>query len=65
MATQTIHLTPRETEILHILRTRAPSNKHIAKILGISESMVKVHMGHLLKKYGAQNRSQLIVFAQP
>ena len=60
---QNIHLTPRENEILNILLNRAPSNKQIGRTLGISESMVKMHMKHLLKKFGATNRAQLIVFA--
>ena len=58
-----IHLTPRENEILNILLNRGPSNKQIAKTLNLSVSMVKLHMGNLLRKFGASNRAQLIVFA--
>ena len=64
MNAQNIHLTPREMQILSILRTTAPSNKDIARQLKISESTVKLHIGNLLKKFHAHNRAQLIVFAQ-
>lgn len=64
MSTTKIHLTPREQQILAILRTTAPSNKLIARQLHITESGVKRHVSNLLRKLGAMNRSQLIVFAQ-
>jgi two-component system nitrate/nitrite response regulator NarL len=59
----TITLTVRQSQILQLVQTRGASNKTIAKMLGISESTVKLHMGAILKKYGAKNRTQLAVFS--
>jgi DNA-binding NarL/FixJ family response regulator len=42
---------------------RGLSNKNIARTLTISESTVKLHMGHIFKKYGVKSRTQLAVFA--
>ena len=64
MIAQKIHLTPREIQILSILRTTAPSNKVIARQLNITESTVKLHVGNMLKKFGVHSRTQLIVFAK-
>lgn len=60
----TIILTPRESQILNIIRERGASNKVIAKMLNISESTVKLHIGKVLKKYGVKNRTQLAVFSK-
>ena len=64
MNTQKIHLTPREIQILSILRTTAPSNKVITRQLNITESTVKLHVGNMLKKFGVHSRTQLIVFTK-
>lgn len=61
-ASSSVILTPRQSQILDLLMTRGASNKVIAKILAISESTVKLHMGAILKKYGVRNRTQLAVF---
>ena len=58
-----IKLTTRQQQIFNIITTRGSSNKHIAKILSISESTVKLHVGALLKKYNVRNRTQLILFS--
>jgi len=56
-------LTPRELEVLsHI--GRGMSNKRIARVLEISESTVKAHVGHLLAKLGAEDRTQAALHAQ-
>ena len=60
----TITLTIRQSQILNLIQNRGSSNKVIAQILGISESTVKLHVGAILKKYGAKNRTQLAVFAR-
>lgn len=60
---QEIDLTPRQTQILHLLSHRGASNKVIAKTLNISESTVKLHMSAILKKFGVRNRTQLAVFS--
>ncbi len=59
-----IVLTPRQQQILDIIATRGASNKIIAKMLSISESTVKLHVGCIFRKYGVKNRTQLAVFAK-
>lgn len=59
-----IELTTRQAQVLKLIQDRGCSNKHIAKILGVSESTVKLHMGAILKKYGVKNRTQLAVFSK-
>lgn len=59
-----IILTPRQQEVLELVCTRGASNKNIARILHLSESTVKLHMGAILKKYGLTNRTQLALFAK-
>lgn len=59
-----IVLTPRQQQILDIIVTRGASNKIIAKMLAISESTVKLHVGSIFRKYGVKNRTQLAVFAK-
>lgn len=59
-----IHLTPRQTQILDLVSTRGASNKVIARMLSISESTVKLHVSAILKKYGCRNRTQLAVFSR-
>jgi DNA-binding CsgD family transcriptional regulator len=59
-----IFLTPRERQILSLIQERGASNKIIAKILDISESTVKLHIGKILKKYNCKNRTQLALFSQ-
>lgn len=54
-----VHLTQKETEIIKMIKERL-SNKQIAYDLGISESTVKVHVGHIFKKMSCFNRVQLI-----
>jgi DNA-binding NarL/FixJ family response regulator len=62
--TNEINLTGRQEQILNIITSRGASNKHIAKMLSISESTVKLHVGSILKKYGLKNRTQLALFAK-
>jgi DNA-binding NarL/FixJ family response regulator len=55
-------LTPRETEVLrHLALGR--TNKDIATAMAVSEETIKTHVGHLLAKLGAENRTQAIVQA--
>lgn len=60
----TITLTVRQAQVLQLVQNRGASNKTIAKMLGVSESTVKLHMGAILKKYGVKNRTQLAVFSK-
>jgi DNA-binding NarL/FixJ family response regulator len=58
-----IHLTSRQQQVLDLIKTRGSSNKQIARLLGLSESTVKLHIGQILKKYGCVNRTQLALTA--
>lgn len=51
-------LTVREEQILQHLRSGKP-NKTIAHSLGISESTVKVHLQHIMRKMNATNRTEV------
>jgi two-component system nitrate/nitrite response regulator NarL len=55
-------LSPREREILSHL-TEGHSNKGIARILGIAEATVKVHLKSLLRKIRVDNRTQAAIWA--
>jgi len=59
-----VDLTPRQNQIMEIVSQRGASNKVIARMLGITESTVKLHMSGILKKYGVRNRTQLALFAR-
>jgi two-component system nitrate/nitrite response regulator NarL len=55
-------LTDREREILgHI--ASGLSNKQIARVLGISDGTVKVHIKNLLRKLGAHSRLEAALLA--
>jgi len=62
--TNEIKLTVRQAQVLQLIQDRGASNKIIGKVLGLSESTVKLHIGAILKKYGAKNRTQLAVFSR-
>jgi DNA-binding NarL/FixJ family response regulator len=51
-------LTPRETEIAHLV-SRAMRNKEIARQLQLSEGTVKMHLHHIYEKLGISGRAQL------
>lgn len=57
-----LQLTPRQEQIVTLIKDRGASNKIIAKTLNITESTVKLHVTHIFKKYGVRNRTQLAVF---
>jgi len=52
------HLTEREHQVLDLI-LKAHSNREIARQLGIEERTVKAHVGHLMRKTGAENRIEL------
>jgi DNA-binding NarL/FixJ family response regulator len=54
------HFTPRELEVLHLLRAGQP-NREIALSLGIDEGTVKAHIGRLMRKVGVSNRIALTI----
>ena len=53
-------LTVREAEVLALLSTGTP-NKIIAHGLGLSESTVKLHIHHIIRKLGVSNRTEAAV----
>lgn len=55
-------LTNRESEILHLV-ARGLTNKQIGYLLGISEQTVKNHLTALMRKIGAGDRTQAVVYA--
>jgi len=56
-------LTPREIEIMGLI-VKGRRNKQIAGMLGISEKTVKVHRGHVMKKFGARTVTDLVHVAE-
>ncbi len=57
------NLTPREIDILHGL-LNGYSNKVIANKLGTTDATVKAQLRHLLRKIGAENRTQAALWAR-
>ena len=55
-------LTPRQLEVLNLL-VEAKPNKVIANELNMKESTVKVHVRHIMKKLGANNRTEAALLA--
>lgn len=55
-------LSPRERQVLDHL-AKGGSNRELAGELGISLKTVDTHRGHLLKKLGLRNNSDLTRFA--
>ncbi|AOF83364.1 bacterial regulatory s, luxR family protein [Methyloversatilis sp. RAC08] len=55
-------LTEREREILGLL-SDGRSNKEIARVLGISDATVKVHIKHVLSKLNMKSRLEAAVWA--
>ena len=54
-------LTFRQEQIARLIKTRGLTIKQIAQTLAISEATVKLHTGIVMKKFGVQNKNQLIV----
>lgn len=53
------HITPRETEILHLM-AQGSMNKEIANLLNISPETVKQHIKNIFQKTGAHNRIEAL-----
>jgi DNA-binding CsgD family transcriptional regulator len=57
-AVGSIHLTPRDREVLELV-LRGAQNKEIALRLGLVEQSAKQHVSDLLRKFGVPNRAAL------
>jgi DNA-binding NarL/FixJ family response regulator len=55
-------LTPREAQVLELVADGLP-NKAIAGILGVSDETIKFHLGSILGKLGASNRTDAVRIA--
>ena len=58
-----LHLTPRQTEILHLLEL-GRSTTQIAEELHLSRETVRNHIRHLLRALGANSRLQAVALAR-
>jgi len=56
-------LTSREQEVLSLV-TAGLMNKQVAGELGVSEIMVKVHRGNVMRKMGARSLADLVIMAE-
>ncbi len=56
-------LTPREQEVLSMVSTGL-MNKQVAGKLGVSEIMVKVHRGNVMRKMGARSLADLVIMSE-
>lgn len=56
-------MTRRQKEVLELM-ARGSSNKEIARILGLSEHTVKIHVTAILKLLEAANRTEAVIIAQ-
>jgi DNA-binding NarL/FixJ family response regulator len=57
-----VELTAREIEVLKLI-AKGRSNKEIGSALGIAEVTVKLHVGHILTKLNASDRTQATTIA--
>ncbi|MEQ9362415.1 MAG: response regulator transcription factor, partial [Rhodospirillales bacterium] len=57
-----LHLTPRQRDVLNLM-AGGKSNKEIARILGLAEGTIKLHVTGLLKVLDANNRTQAVIKA--
>ena len=60
VATVTCHFSSRQLQIIECLHRGIP-NKCIAYELAMSQGTVKVHIRNIMKKLGAQNRTQVVI----
>jgi DNA-binding NarL/FixJ family response regulator len=59
---EALGLTPRQHDVLRLLG-RGQSNKEIARVLGLAEGTVKLHISAILRALGVDNRTQAVIVA--
>jgi len=59
---ETMGLTPREAEVL-LWVAQGKSNPEISTIIGAAENTIKVHLGRIFEKLGADNRHAAMLIA--
>jgi len=57
-----VDLTERELDVLRLV-AQGRSNAEIAEALYLSPGTVKTHVGHILAKLGARDRTQAVIVA--
>ncbi|MDO5531197.1 response regulator transcription factor [Sutterella sp.] len=62
-ATETVHLTDRQKEVLGLLAQGAPI-KRICRDLNLSEGTVKTHVAAIYRAFGATNRTEALLAAR-
>ena len=58
----TAHLSTRQMQVLSLM-AEGRTNREIARNLHLGEPTVKDHVGHILERFGAANRTQAVVEA--
>lgn len=58
-----IDLSRRQIDVLKTLQV-GMSNKEIARALGLSDATVKIHVRHLMRKFGVVNRTQVALLSK-
>lgn len=56
-------LTNRESEVIGAILSGATTNKELAKALGVEDATVRSHIGNILSKCDARNRTTLVLMA--
>ena len=56
-------LTPRERQVFELV-VRGDTNKHVARVLGCSESMIKAHRHRVMVKMKVQSLAELVSLAE-
>ena len=56
-------LTPRERQVFELV-VRGDTNKHVARVLGCSESMIKAHRHKVMEKMKVQSLAELVSLAE-
>jgi FixJ family two-component response regulator len=56
-------LTPRERQVFELV-VRGDTNKHVARVLGCSESMIKAHRHRVMAKMKVQSLAELVSVAE-